>query len=67
MVNSRTIPNSIMLSNTERLWITIKIQGRPGQEDQVRNSKVLYTVHDKNAELSSCYVDMTETISQVIR
>ena len=56
-----------MLSNTERLWITIKIQGRPGQEDQVRNSKVLYTVHDKNAELSSCYVDMTETISQVIR
>ena len=61
MVNRKTIPNSISLSNTERLLITIKIQGSPGQEEDVRNSKVLYTVHDENM----IDVDMTETISQV--
>ena len=61
VVNRKTIPNSISLSNTERLLITIKIQGSPGQEEDVRNAKVLYTVHDENM----IDVDMTETISQV--
>ena len=61
MVNRKTIPNSISLSNTERLLITIKIQGSPGQEEDVRNAKVLYTVHDENM----IDVGMTETISQV--
>ena len=65
VVNRKTIPNSISLSNTERLLITVKIQGSPGQEEQVRNAKVLYTVHDQNSELTSCDVNMTETISQV--
>ena len=61
VVNRKTIPNSISLSNTERLLITIKIQGSPGLEEDVRNAKVLYTVHDENM----IDVDMTETISQV--
>ena len=61
MAKRKTIPNSISLSNTERLLITVKIQGSPGQEEQVRNAKVLYTVHDEN----SVDVNMTENISQV--
>ena len=65
-MNRKTIPNSISLSNTERLLITVKIQGNPGQEEQVRNAKVLYTVHDENSG-ENCHVcvNMTEKISQV--